>query len=146
MRVDGRHVGHHFVPVRPLLSDHLIQIERRRYAHRLGGLKGEGEVPSLILRPQRLKVAHHLGEVGVEDGAEGEPVVPAAAKVGNVNGGVVGRLRFAPLEEGVPLGAAVGADQRRQRVALLAGEVVGAQQSTSWAAAGEQLIHGGAVC
>lgn len=115
------------MPVRPLLPDHLIQIECRRYAHRLGGLKGEREVASLILRPERLKVAHHLGEVGVEDGAEGEAVVPAAAKVGNVNGGVVGGLRFAPLEQGVPLGAAVGAHQGGKGVALFAGEVVGAK-------------------
>ena len=115
------------MPVRPLLSDHLIQIESGRYAHRLGGLKGEREVASLLFSSQGLKVAHHLGEVGVEDGAEGEPIVPAAAKVGNVNGGVVGRLRFAPLEQGVPLGAAVGAHQGGKRVALFAGEVVGAK-------------------
>ena len=52
----------------------------------------------------------------MEEGTEGHPVVPGAAEVGNVHVHIAAGFGLAPLQQGVPLGAAV-LDQSGQRVA-----------------------------
>ena len=63
-----------------------------------------------------------LRDVGVEDGAEGEAVIPAGGEVGDVDLRVADGLVLAPLEQGVALRAAP-LGQHRQGVLLIASQL-----------------------
>ena len=64
-------------------------------------------------------VVDFLGNVSVEDGTEGQAIVPAGGEIGDVHLGVAEGLALAPLEEGVALGAS-SLGQGSERVLLVA--------------------------
>jgi hypothetical protein len=112
---NGRHVSHDGVPVRSLLARHAVDVERGGNARPLGHLEGESEVTPLV-RGTQLAEGHPVRQVGVQEGAQGEPVVPAAREVGDLDLRVARCLRLAPFEQRVPLGAAGLAYELRQGV------------------------------
>lgn len=100
-------VGHDLLPVRALLLDHVLYVERGGDADGLCGREGHGEVGALVVRRQ-LRVRHaRLAQVRVQQRAQRQPVVPRRAEVRDVDVVVAERLLLAPLEQRVPLGAAV---------------------------------------
>lgn len=75
-------------------------------AHRLCRWYCNLEVLSLVLRWEEF-IIDFLRKVSVQDGTQGQAIIPTGAEIGYVDVGVADRLVLAPLEEGVPLGASV---------------------------------------
>ena len=113
--IDIGDVGHDLLPVRALNGHHLGEIEHVLNTHRFRRLEGDCEVSAFLAGLER-GVGDLVRDVGVEESAEGHPVVPGAAEVGNVHVHVAGGFGLAPLEQGVALGAAVF-DKSGERIA-----------------------------
>lgn len=109
--VDRRHIQHHVLPIRPFSSHHFINVQCGFDANALSRLEGQGEVPSLILAVQFL--IWNVGwKVRMQEGTEGQPIVPAAAEVCNVNILVAFCFLLTPLQQSVPLGPSIFPRQR----------------------------------
>jgi len=119
MLVNGRDVGHYRLPVRPLRRNHFVRVQKGRNADGFGSLKGQREIPLLIFVVETV-VGNKIRQVGVQNGAEGETVVPAAAEIRYVDSLVSQGLILAPLQQGVALGSSPSG-QGAQRVLLVVG-------------------------
>lgn len=100
------------MPVGALCPHHLIDVQSGLDANTLSCLKCQGEISSLVLAGQLL-VRNVRGEVGVQQGTERQPVVPAAAEVCDVDILVAFSLLLTPLQKRVPLRAPVFSCERR---------------------------------
>lgn len=85
-------------------------------AHALGGRERVREVLALVV-PQTV-VGHAVRQVRVEEGAEGQAIVPRRTKVRDVHVPVADQLVLAPLQQGIPLRASIH-HERVQRVLSL---------------------------
>lgn len=100
--VDCCHVKHHALPIRPLGPDHFINVQCGFDADTLSCLKGQGEVPSLILAVQLL--IWNVGrKVRMQESTEGQTVIPTAAEVCNVNILIAFCFLLTPLQQSIPL-------------------------------------------
>lgn len=109
--VNSCEVSHDTLPVWTLCADHLVDVQRGFDANTLCCLKGKCEISSLVLVVELL-VGDVGRQVGVQDGAERQTVVPAAAEVCDVDVLVSFGFLLAPLEQSVPLGAPILPGQR----------------------------------
>lgn len=100
--VDSCHVQHHVLPIGPFSPHHFINVQCGFDSNALSCLEGQGEVPSLILAIQLL-----IWDVGwkvcVQESTKGQPVIPAAAEVCDVDILVAFCFLLTPLQQGVPL-------------------------------------------
>lgn len=116
MFVDASNVGHDLLPVGSLLLDHVLYVQRGGNADGFSGRAGHAEVGALVVRAQR-RVRHaRLAQVRVQQRAQRHAVVPRRTEISNVDVTVSSGLLLAPLEERVPLRAAVLHLQSVQRV------------------------------
>lgn len=100
--VDCRHVQHNVLPIGPFSSHHFINVQCGFDADTLSRLEGQGEVPSRILAVQFL-IRNVCWKVGMQESTEGQPIVPAAAKVCNVNILIAFCFLLTPLQQGISL-------------------------------------------
>jgi hypothetical protein len=110
MLVNQRDIVHDRVPLGPLLIQHVVYVQRLLDAQRLRQLKRRQKVLLRVGLAPQLLVVDAMRHERVHEGAEGETVVPAAAKVLYIDALVVADALLAPLHERVPLAHAVHFD------------------------------------
>lgn len=113
--VDLGHVLHHALPVRPVGVQHLAELQAGFNTNTFSCFKCQQEISFLLLTVQLL-VRDVSGQIGVQEGTEGQAVAPAAAEIGDIDVRVTFRLLLAPLQQSVALGAAVFPGQGGQGV------------------------------
>jgi len=106
MFVDIGNVCHDLLPVRPLYADHVRELEDGGDAHRLGCVKGNREVTTLLVSLQGA-VRNLVWDISMQERAEGHSVIPRRREVGDVYFQVALGLTLTPLEESVPFTAPV---------------------------------------
>lgn len=82
--VDRGDVSHNTLPVRSFCMYHVIDVQSGLDSHTFCCLEGQGEISSLVLTVELL-IGNMSRQICVKDSAEGQSIIPAAAKVGNVD-------------------------------------------------------------
>lgn len=104
--VDGCDIQHYVLPVRSFGACHLINVQGGFDSNTFSCLESQGEVPFLVLAVQLL-IGYVGWEVGVKQSTESQPIVPAAAEVGDVDILIAFCLLLTPLQQGVPLRSSI---------------------------------------
>lgn len=85
---------------------HFTNVQCRFNSHTFCCLEGQSEISPLVLVVEFV-VGDVCRQIGVKYGTESEPIIPAAAEVGDVNVLITLSLLLAPPEQSIPLGSSI---------------------------------------